>query len=68
MSNIAHCKIFPSIGIARLGDSEKEFFLVPEAPGIAPEPEGGFKDKDRRIKRQGARFRLYGFDEAGNVL
>ena len=68
MANIAYCKIFPSIGIARLGDSETEFFLGPEAPGNAREPEGGFKDEDGRTKRQGARFRVYGFDEAGNVL
>lgn len=65
---IAYCRIFPSIAAARIGDSPDEFFIGPEAPGIAPDPEGGFKDIEGRIKRQAARFRIYGYDAAGNVV
>jgi hypothetical protein len=59
---ITYCKIYPGIGVARVGDSPDGFFIGPEAPGRGPEPEGGFKDLDNRIKRQAARFRIYGFD------
>ena len=68
MSAIAYCKIFPSIGIARLGDSPDGFFIGPEAPGHPPDPQGGFKDGDGRIKRQAARFRVYGFDAEDKVV
>src|SRR5689334_13064462 len=65
---IAYCRIFPSIGVARLGDSPEDFFIGPEAPGIPPDPQDGFKDIEGRIKRQAARFRIYGYDAAGNVI
>jgi hypothetical protein len=60
---IAYCKIFPGVGIARLGNSPDEFFIGPESPGETASPVGGFKDKAGRIKRQAARFRLYAFDK-----
>ena len=66
-STIAFCSVFPKIGIARLGDSV-EFFIGPEAPGLPADPPGGFKDSEGRVKRQAARFRVYGFDEDGNVV
>ncbi|MGI8988015.1 MAG: LodA/GoxA family CTQ-dependent oxidase [Bryobacteraceae bacterium] len=68
MAEIIYCKIFPPIGIARLGDSPDGYFIGPEAPGCPPDPDGGFRDVDGRIKRQGARFRIYGFDAAGGVV
>ncbi len=52
-------RIYPSIGIARVGNSKEGFFLGPEAPGIAPE--GPFRGADG-IKPQGARFRIYRLD------
>jgi hypothetical protein len=67
MPDIAYCRIYPSIGVARLGDSPDQFFVGPEAPGCPPNPDGGFKDPEGRIKRQAARFRIYGFDTAGKV-
>lgn len=57
-------KIFPSIGIARLGNSPDEFFIGPEIPGDHTPPSGGYKDSSCRIKRQAARFRVFGY-EAG---
>ncbi|HTU48776.1 MAG TPA: LodA/GoxA family CTQ-dependent oxidase [Bryobacteraceae bacterium] len=67
-SKVKTCKIYPSIGIARLGNSPAEFFIAPELPGVTVEPEGGYKDRAGLIKRQGARFRVYAFDAAGQVL
>jgi hypothetical protein len=57
-------RIFPPIGIARLGNSPDEFFIGPELPGDRSPPSGGYKDSHCRIKRQAARFRLFGY-EAG---
>jgi len=64
---LAYCSVFPKIGIARLGDSD-QFFMGPESPGVPPSPQGGFKDARGFIKRQAARFRVYGFDTAGKVV
>ena len=61
-------RIFPSIGIARLGEDE-DFFLGPERPGNPPgelqsdgtvTPVTRFKDATRtRIRKQGARFHIF---------
>jgi hypothetical protein len=69
-------KIFPPIGIARLGnspsdwpddrDDKGEFFVGPELPGDHTIPSGGYKDSKFRVKRQAARFRLFAY-EAGVV-
>jgi hypothetical protein len=71
-------RIHPAIGIARVGDSPGEFFVGPEAPGVPPTLKkpgdrsagtGKYKDTRQRIKRQGARFRIYEYlaDDAGAV-
>ncbi len=60
--------IHPAIGVARVGNSPDEWFLGPEAPGPHPLPPGGFKDPSGRIKRQAARFRLFGLDSDGQVV
>ncbi|HEY6187833.1 MAG TPA: LodA/GoxA family CTQ-dependent oxidase [Pyrinomonadaceae bacterium] len=57
--------IYPGIGIARVGNSPDEYFIGPEAPGVAPTPEGGFKDGSGAVKRQAARFRIYGVNKDG---
>lgn len=74
-------KIYPSIGIARLGNSPKEFFIAaesPDSPGLefdsggAEVPVQEFKTGDTgdpatsyQVKRQAARFRVFEFDNAG---
>jgi hypothetical protein len=50
-------RIYPSIGIGRIGASEDSYMIGPEAPGIPPS--GPFRDRDRRIKPQASRFRVY---------
>lgn len=66
MGKITKIKIFPSIGIMRVGNSPDEYYISPEAPGQYELPAGGFKDAQCRIKRQAARFRLYGYDVEGS--
>jgi hypothetical protein len=65
---IVSCAIHPAIGVARLGNSPGEYFLGPEVPGVPSSPAGGFKDLAGRVKRQAARFRIYGLDANGNVV
>ncbi|XXY21987.1 LodA/GoxA family CTQ-dependent oxidase [Sorangium sp. So ce216] len=67
-SLIAYCKIYPGLGIARVGNSPSAFFIGPESPGAAAEVPGGFKDAQGRVKRQAARFRIYAYDAKGRAL
>lgn len=63
---IVSAKIHPSIGIARIGDSEDEFFLGPEV--LDPPPLTSAKDSSGALKRQAARFRVYGYNAAGEPV
>ena len=68
LADVSSCRIYPGIGIARLGDSPDGFFIGPECPGQGPGPGAAFKDPAGRICRQAARFRIYGYNDAGNVV
>jgi len=59
-------RIHPAIGIARIGNSP-EFFIGPERRRELPDPAGGFKDAQCRVKRQAARFRIYAHHDNGTV-
>ncbi|SFN65397.1 LodA/GoxA family CTQ-dependent oxidase [Nitrosospira briensis] len=54
-------RIYPAIGVARIGNSEMEYFLGPESPGV--HPEGPYRDASApgKIKPQAVRFRVYKF-------
>ena len=60
-------KIFPSIGIARLGNcpdsSTSGFYVGPEIPGSIIVPSIGYKDAQGRVRRQAARFRIFGWED-----
>jgi hypothetical protein len=60
-------KIHPAIGVARVGNSPDEFFVGPERVGERPDPPGGFKDAQCRVKRQAARFRIYAHHDDNTV-
>ncbi|MFF0267464.1 LodA/GoxA family CTQ-dependent oxidase [Kribbella sp. NPDC004536] len=60
-------KVHPAIGIARVGNSPDEFFVGPEHLGERPDPAGGFKDAQCRVKRQAARFRIFAHNDDGTV-
>jgi hypothetical protein len=64
---IIDVRIHPAIGIARVGNSPTEFFIGPERPWEVPAPPGGFKDAQCRVKRQGARFRIFAYHDDGSV-
>jgi hypothetical protein len=54
MRDVASLQIFPPVGIARLGDSETEYFFAPEVPGniSPPTPDRNFRDPQQKIRRQ----------------
>ena len=56
-------RIFPSIGVARIGDSPSDYYIGPEAPQLDFVPSNGNRDTNCCIKRMAARFRVYEFDE-----
>src|SRR5580700_2769948 len=66
-------RIHPSIGVARIGNSE-QFFIGPESPGVPGNWDSDakkfkpFKDAQGRILCQAARFRIFQFDDAGNPV
>ena len=64
---IAKVRIYPAIGICRVGGSD-QWFLAPEVPGLPPTPNNGFKDGDQLIKKQVQRFRVYAFDDQDRVI
>ncbi|MCH2224028.1 MAG: CTQ-dependent lysine 6-oxidase LodA [Crocinitomicaceae bacterium] len=69
-------KISPSIGVARLGNSNKQFFLSPDEIGGLPYeadasgnklgPIKNFKDDESQVRRQGQQFKV--IDENGNEI
>lgn len=67
-NEIVAVAIYPTIGIARVGNSPTAFFFGPEIPGSHPADPGNFRDPEGRIKRQAQRFRLYGINAAGQVI
>jgi hypothetical protein len=60
--------IYPSIGVARVGNSPDEWLLGPETPDPLPLPPGAYRDKKGRLKRQAARFRVYGVNAQGRIV
>ncbi|KJK60039.1 LodA/GoxA family CTQ-dependent oxidase [Saccharothrix sp. ST-888] len=69
LKDIHHVRIHPAIGFARVGNSTSSqgHFIGPEIPGVFAGPERKeYKDEDGRVKRQAARFRCFGYNEAGD--
>jgi L-Lysine epsilon oxidase N-terminal/L-lysine epsilon oxidase C-terminal domain len=71
-------RIYPGIGIARLGDHPSSYFLSPEVPGLGPleitnddslRTVENFR-ADGSVRRQGARFRVFEVETSatGEVL
>jgi len=52
-------RIYPPIGIARVGNSKDGWYIGPEVPGRFDEPVGGFKDAQGAVKRQVSVYHLH---------
>ncbi len=68
MERITHVRIHPGIGIARVGNSDSDYYIGPEVMNPELTPFGATRDAAGAIKRQAARFRVYGYDAQGNVV
>jgi len=67
-------KIYPAIGIARVGDAD-DYYIGPETyRGLPINPDGSpfkasdFRDSADKVRRQGARFRVYKETVAGEFI
>jgi len=67
-TTIVKAGIYPAIGIARVGNSPDAFYFGPEVPDPRPEAPGFYRDANGAIKREAARFRIYGYNAAGDVV
>jgi len=68
LSTIVRAAIHPAIGIARLGNSANGYFIGPETTGPTAIDAASMRDTRGAIKRQAARFRVYGYDADGKVV
>jgi hypothetical protein len=67
-SEIVRAKIHPAIGIARVGNATNDYFVGPEVVDPPPASCGNRRDNTGALKRQAARFRLYGYNRSGEVV
>ena len=78
LNKIEKYVIYPTLGISRVGNSAA-WFYAPEVPGQPADPrvplqpdldsqDTQYKDAEGAIKRQAARFRVYGLDKEGKVV
>ncbi|WP_266171359.1 LodA/GoxA family CTQ-dependent oxidase [Dyella subtropica] len=65
---IVRAAIHPAIGIARVGDSETDFYIGPELIDPPAKPSGFYRDDSGALKREAAQFRIYGYNAAGQVV
>ena len=65
--NINSLRIFPAIGICRVGGSDK-WFYAPEIPGLPPNDPDHYKDGTSLIKKQVQRFRIYAYDKDNHII
>ncbi|MEO1417210.1 MAG: LodA/GoxA family CTQ-dependent oxidase [Bacteroidota bacterium] len=68
ISDVHSVAIYPPIGVARVGNSPNEYFLGSIIPGIPAQDPDDFRDTQGRIKRQGAKYFIFGLDAEGNIL
>jgi hypothetical protein len=65
---VVKAAIYPAIGVARVGNSKEEFFYGPEVADPLPQPWGFYRDQTGALKRQAARFRIYGLNARGEAV
>ncbi len=68
IDRITDVRIHPGIGVARVGNSATDYYIGPETMNPPKTAWGGTRDPGGAIKRQAARFRVYGYDKYGNVV
>ncbi|WP_191602716.1 LodA/GoxA family CTQ-dependent oxidase [Marinomonas algicola] len=67
-SRIVRAAIHPGIGVSRVGNAETEFYIGPEVTAPLNKSHDFYRTPQGALKRQAARFRLYGYNAAGEVV
>lgn len=65
---VVRAAIHPGIGIARVGDAKTAFFIGPEVTSPPSQAPGFYRTPEGALRRQAARFRIYGYNAAGEVV
>ena len=69
---IVSAAIYPPIGVMRVGSSrasgEAGYFIGPEVPTPVAQAPDFYRDSTGALKRQAARFRIYGYNQKGEVV
>lgn len=65
---IVRAEIHPAIGVARVGNAKDEFYIGPEVPNPRAFAPSHYRDKTGALKREAARFRIYGYNAAGRAV
>jgi len=69
---IVSAAIFPPIGVMRVGNctasGEEGYFIGPEVPNPTVQSPDFYRDSTGALKRQAARFRIYGYNKYGEVV
>ena len=67
-TRIVRAAIHPAIGIARVGNSEQAYYIGPQVTEPPPQAPGFYRDSSGALKREAAEFRIYGYNQAGEVV
>jgi hypothetical protein len=67
-TKVVRAAIHPAIGIARIGDSKNEYLIGPEVVDAPFEKPEFYRDGGGALKRQAARFRIYGYNAQGDAV
>lgn len=67
-NTIVSAAIYPPIGVMRVGNSEKEYFIGPEVDNPIARDGQFYRDSTGALKRQAALFRVYGLNAAGEPV
>lgn len=62
---IVYAKIHPAIGTGRVGNSTTDYYIAPEYANQPPPEFGETRDASGAIKREAAKFRIYGYNKNG---
>ncbi len=65
---IVRAAIHPAIGVARVGNSEDGYYIGPEIIDGPPMTLENIRDETGALKRQAARFRIYGYNAQNQLV
>lgn len=67
-NTIVSAAIYPPIGVCRVGNSPDAYYIGPEVTEPPVQDPGFYRDDVGRLKREAARFRIYGLNSAGQAV